>query len=354
MTEAQAIDWFKLAILKETVFKQAVSDVIPGGKGDKLPDSAVPRKNLEEGQSHELEHTGSKSVAKEIAKDHLAEDVGYYEKLEELEKQPKQPPDLKKAIRWLQQELVKETVLKQAGDYNPLDMFTSTESDWRPREGAFRLMGTGGLVTAMIAQLMQARAMHNATKKLPHMTEQGIQKMRRIAKMPEELKVGPDPLSEGNAYYDPSTKSIGYGSDMKRHAILAHEMGHADMHLNKPWYSPSRINQSFLRPASDLVGAIAGPTVGLGVGIGTGNPLLGAAAGGLTGGILNLPTLINEHQASSRAKKYLQEAQLAPSTQANSKDALNKAWRTYLLGATLPAAAGGAIAGITSHLNKTH
>lgn len=257
-------------------------------------------------------------------------------------------------IQYLRRELIKEAVLKQAGDYNPLDMFTSTESNYRPSSGAYRAIGTGGLVAAMIAQVMQGQAMHNATKKLPHMTDQGIEKMRRISGLPKDVRVGLDPESEGNAYYDPSQRAIGYGSDMKRHAILAHEMGHADMHVNKPWYSPSRINQSVLRPVSGFLGAVAAPTVGLGVGLSTGNPLLGAAAGGLTGGVLNLPTLINEHQASSRAKKYMQDAQLAPSTQANSSDALNKAWRTYLIGATLPAAAGGAIAGITSHLNKTH
>jgi hypothetical protein len=30
--------------------------------------------------------------------------------------------------------------------------------------------------------------------------------------------------------------------------ILAHEMGHAGIRLNNPWYSSSRVNQSVLRP----------------------------------------------------------------------------------------------------------
>lgn len=43
---------------------------------------------LREGTEHELEHTDDRSIAKEIAMDHLAEDPRYYEKLRRMEAQP--------------------------------------------------------------------------------------------------------------------------------------------------------------------------------------------------------------------------------------------------------------------------
>ena len=61
-------------------------DIIPGGKGDKKPDSAFKYKDLIEGIKEEMEHTTDKAVAKEIAKDHLTEDPDYYKKLKKLHK----------------------------------------------------------------------------------------------------------------------------------------------------------------------------------------------------------------------------------------------------------------------------
>jgi hypothetical protein len=46
-------------------------DMIPGGLGDKDPDSAFDPKELAEGIKHEMEHTKVPSIAKEIAKDHI-------------------------------------------------------------------------------------------------------------------------------------------------------------------------------------------------------------------------------------------------------------------------------------------
>ena len=40
---------------------------------------------LEDGIEHEMEHTTDKSVAREIALDHLGDDLDYYEKLEDME-----------------------------------------------------------------------------------------------------------------------------------------------------------------------------------------------------------------------------------------------------------------------------
>jgi hypothetical protein len=57
-----------------------------GGAGDNRPDNDFNRKDLEDGIKHEMEHTKDRSVAKEIAKDHLTEDPNYYKKLKKIEK----------------------------------------------------------------------------------------------------------------------------------------------------------------------------------------------------------------------------------------------------------------------------
>ncbi len=54
-----------------------------GGEADDMEDEEFDSEELLRGTSHEMEHTDDPEVAKEIAKDHLAEDEEYYEKLEE-------------------------------------------------------------------------------------------------------------------------------------------------------------------------------------------------------------------------------------------------------------------------------
>jgi hypothetical protein len=81
-----------------TVFEvlKIFSDAIPGGLGDDEPDSAFDKKQLQKGIKHELEHTDSPALAKEIAKDHILPLSGkkspeddrlpdYYDRLEKVE-----------------------------------------------------------------------------------------------------------------------------------------------------------------------------------------------------------------------------------------------------------------------------
>lgn len=56
-----------------------------GGRADALADSDFDPDELARGTEHELEHTSDRKVAREIAKDHLAEDRNYYSKLEAME-----------------------------------------------------------------------------------------------------------------------------------------------------------------------------------------------------------------------------------------------------------------------------
>lgn len=59
---------------------------VPGGKAARRHPREFSTDSLVEGTMHELEHTTSVAVAMEIAMDHLAEDLLYYEKLAKVEK----------------------------------------------------------------------------------------------------------------------------------------------------------------------------------------------------------------------------------------------------------------------------
>lgn len=64
-----------------------MSEKVIGGLADGIKDSAFNQKNLKKGMKVEREHTKSKAIAKEIAKDHLKEDPEYYQKLQKMEKE---------------------------------------------------------------------------------------------------------------------------------------------------------------------------------------------------------------------------------------------------------------------------
>ena len=62
-------------------------DLIPGGLADKSEPGDFDPKQLAMGIASEMEHTSSKSVAREIAMDHLKEDPRYYTKLKKIHKE---------------------------------------------------------------------------------------------------------------------------------------------------------------------------------------------------------------------------------------------------------------------------
>jgi hypothetical protein len=84
------------AVKSAEVTPPAEPEQIPGGKAEGRPDAAFAPAKLAEGAKVETEHTTEPEVAQEIAKDHLAEDPDYYEKLKAVEtpkpaKAPKAP-----------------------------------------------------------------------------------------------------------------------------------------------------------------------------------------------------------------------------------------------------------------------
>ena len=140
--------------------------------------------------------------------------------------------------------------------------------------------------------------------------------------------------------------AIVYDDKFKTPAILAHEAGHADIG-NKPWYSPSRLNQNYGRSLASMAN-LAAPLAGLFTGAITRNPFLGVGAGALTGAALNAPTLINEWQATNRANKYLDAKMRDEEERKKSRKTLGSAFNTYLGNAAIPAAVMGGIGGYLS------
>ena len=68
----------KEKIIKRVLAKLKVKDLLPGGTADNRPDSDFDSKQLAKGIEIEMEHVNNKDLAKEIAKDHLAEVPNYY------------------------------------------------------------------------------------------------------------------------------------------------------------------------------------------------------------------------------------------------------------------------------------
>jgi hypothetical protein len=60
------------------------NEKLKGGRADCIDDSFFNKKSLAKGIKIEMEHTKNKSIAKEIAKDHLLEDPKYYDKLQKF------------------------------------------------------------------------------------------------------------------------------------------------------------------------------------------------------------------------------------------------------------------------------
>lgn len=64
--------------LGRMMHQKRAEEKLKGGAGDHKPDRVFLSKELLKGVMHESEHTKNKSMAKEIAKDHLTENKHYY------------------------------------------------------------------------------------------------------------------------------------------------------------------------------------------------------------------------------------------------------------------------------------
>lgn len=72
------------SLIREVV-SESWKDHLPGGLADKNEPKDFDPEALARGIRVELEHTNDRTLAKEIAMDHLTEDPRYYEKLASVE-----------------------------------------------------------------------------------------------------------------------------------------------------------------------------------------------------------------------------------------------------------------------------
>jgi len=120
-------------------------DKIPGGLADGKSSRDFDSKRLAQGIRVEMEHTNNKSVAREIAMDHLTEDENYYDKLKDIHKWDRvdEEADGKKEFDYGKEELDKkwsklkkavvdsdEAIMEIAGqEYNPDEEDDEQETD---------------------------------------------------------------------------------------------------------------------------------------------------------------------------------------------------------------------------------
>lgn len=83
-SELQSPDAEKLWAQPNRPFGKA--DLIPGGLAQGKTNKDFPAKKIKQGEKVEMEHTSSKKIAQEVARDHLVEDKNYYTKLARMEK----------------------------------------------------------------------------------------------------------------------------------------------------------------------------------------------------------------------------------------------------------------------------
>jgi hypothetical protein len=72
--------------------KRKNKEYLIGGQGDFISDSMFDKRQLKMGIMEEMEHSKSKRIAKEIAKDHLAKIPDYYSRLNKMESKAKRNP----------------------------------------------------------------------------------------------------------------------------------------------------------------------------------------------------------------------------------------------------------------------
>ena len=119
------------------MFNMKKRDKIPGGLAEGKTNQDFPKDKIAQGRKVEMEHTSSKDVAEEIARDHLTEDKNYYDKLKTIEKKYKSDAQR----RWAHtqagtealggKEAVKEWDEKSRGKDLPERIEKGARGDWK-------------------------------------------------------------------------------------------------------------------------------------------------------------------------------------------------------------------------------
>lgn len=231
-----------------------------------------------------------------------------------------------------------------------------------------RLLLLGGTAASLGTNWLMHSKLKRILNETPNLHKKDLPKVYESAGIPKDFPTFPVKGLENAYYASPLTSKlslsdetqkqlspeirekikqmghIAYDPKFNKAGIIAHEAGHAAIRTNNPWYHPSRMNQSVLRTISDFASPLSG-TIGTAVGLGTENALYGALAGLGSAGVLGAPTLINEAQATGYAKDYLSNSKHKGHTKTKNRQALNRAYGTYLMGALSGPTLAGGLAG---------
>jgi hypothetical protein len=180
----------------------------------------------------------------------------------------------------------------------------------------------------------------------PSSLEQEIIKNLNLAD--KNIKINDINMDHGvaNAYFDPANNRVTFQNMPRNPGMLAHEMGHANIHHSK---NLSNKIQNFRLSKITPFLNMAGP---IGAAIATRNEEdvgEGALKGALVGAATGAPTLINEADASIRAIRAMQKSQMSKKNVFKNSLLLAPAYLTYALQHMgVPASIGA----VTSWLNK--
>jgi len=100
-------------------------DKIPGGLADRKKPSDFPEDAVSKGTEVEFEHTDDRDTAKEIAMDHLVEDVDYYDFLEQMEREM-ETGDMEKEGKPLRRAAKSKYPKSETTPYNPWAVCTDS------------------------------------------------------------------------------------------------------------------------------------------------------------------------------------------------------------------------------------
>ena len=142
-------------------FHQLVEEVLNGLAKDKTPQDLADKhsvsldhieQQISAGIEVELEHTKDRSIAKEIAMDHLFEDPEYYLKLKSIEKKPKVFLDMDGLLADLFEKVAQEIHHKH---YKYLSVEEKNEAKriWTDKEEATKFFDKQGSVEEFFANL---------------------------------------------------------------------------------------------------------------------------------------------------------------------------------------------------------
>ena len=215
-----------------------------------------------------------------------------------------------------------------------------------------RLLLLGSGIGSMASSEIARYRLNKAMEAMPYMRGRGdvYEKLLNAARLDPELPakriygfgnaayVEP---GEDAASFAPSGKSkkaletgaVIYDPEFLKPGILAHELGHASIRL-APWWSPSRFNQSYLRPVGDVLNAFTPVAAAISAMAPQSkeSPWIPLALGAGLGGITAAPTLFNEYQATRRGLRYLKSLGMPEKDYEQNKQTLRRAGHTYLSG----------------------